>query len=211
MTSGSLPWAALVGPRGGVAYSPVTGQNGYVNHAFPCGTLPLDFVGTLRARRNAAPGEKLASPELLDDWFVESGMLDLPPGAGEADLAIAVELRESIYSLVSARLSGEPLPPEAVTEVNLHASGLPVTLRLGPDGVTRTGSVAQGLAALARQTIEILGGDDGALLRECSRPECTQVYLDRSRGHRREWCAMKTCGNRVKAAAYRARKPDQRP
>lgn len=176
-----------------------------MNHAFPCGTLPLDFVGTLRARRNAAPMEKLATPELLDDWFVESGMLDLAPGANEADLTIAIELREAIYDLVAARLEDRPLPAEAVAEVNLQASGLPVTLRLGPDGTTRTGSASQGLAALARETVEILGGDEGALLRECSRPECTQVYLDRSRGHRREWCAMRTCGNRVKAAAYRAR------
>ncbi|MYT69071.1 MULTISPECIES: ABATE domain-containing protein [unclassified Streptomyces] len=176
-----------------------------MNHAFPCGTLPLDFVGTLRARRNDLPMEKLATPELLDDWFVESGMLDLAPGASEVDLTLAVDLRESIYSLVAARLHDEPLPADAVAELNLQASGMPVTLRLGPDGATRTGSVAQGLAALAREAVEILGGDDGALLRECARPECTQVYLDRSRGHRREWCAMRTCGNRVKAAAYRAR------
>ncbi|MFJ7497323.1 CGNR zinc finger domain-containing protein [Streptomyces sp. NPDC097727] len=176
-----------------------------MNHAFPCGTLPLDFVGTLRARRNDVPMEKLATPELLDDWFIESGMLDLAPGASEVDLALAVDLRESIYDLVAARLDGRPLSADAVAEVNLQASGLPVTLRLGPQGATRTGSVSQGLAALARETVEILGGDDGALLRECARPECTQVYLDRSRGHRREWCAMKTCGNRVKAAAYRAR------
>ncbi|GGX66232.1 hypothetical protein GCM10010358_20790 [Streptomyces minutiscleroticus] len=154
--------------------------------------------------------EKLATPELLDDWFVESGMLDLAPGADEADLAIAVELREAVYSLVAARIDGRPLPSDAVTEVNLHASGLPVTLRLGPDGTTRTGSVTQGLAALARETVEILGGPEGALLRECARPECTQVYLDRSRGHRREWCAMRTCGNRVKAAAYRARQSSAR-
>ncbi|MFE6888452.1 CGNR zinc finger domain-containing protein [Streptomyces sp. NPDC057694] len=176
-----------------------------MNHAFPCGTLPLDFVGTLRARRNDLPMEKLATPGLLDDWFVESGMLDLAPGASEVDLTLAVDLRESIYSLVAARLHGEPLPADAVAELNLQASGMPVTLRLGPDGATRTGSVVQGLAALAREAVEILGGDDGALLRECARPECTQVYLDRSRGHRREWCAMRTCGNRVKAAAYRAR------
>ncbi|MCQ4207952.1 MULTISPECIES: CGNR zinc finger domain-containing protein [Streptomyces] len=176
-----------------------------MNHAFPCGTLPLDFVGTLRARRNEEPTEKLATPELLDDWFVESKMLDLAPGASEVDLAIAIDLRESIYDLVAARLDGKPLPTDAVAELNLQASGKPVTLRLGPDGTTRTGTVSQGLAALAREAVEILGGDDGALLRECSRPECTQVYLDRSRGHRREWCAMKTCGNRVKAAAYRAR------
>ncbi|MFF2328653.1 MULTISPECIES: CGNR zinc finger domain-containing protein [unclassified Streptomyces] len=175
-------------------------------HAFPCGSLPLDFVGTLRTRRNATPTEKLATPALLDDWFVESGMLDLAPGARASDLALAVDLRESIHALVAARIDGRPLPSEAVTEVNLHASGLPVTLRLVPDGTTRTGSVAQGLAALARETVEIIGGDEGALLRECARPECTQVYLDRSRGHRREWCAMRTCGNRIKAAAYRARR-----
>ncbi|MER6299538.1 ABATE domain-containing protein [Kitasatospora sp. NPDC001539] len=174
-------------------------------HAFPCGTLPLDFVGTLRARRRAAPTEKLATPDQLDAWFVEAGMLDAAPGADETDLAIAVDLRESIYSLVVARLDGEPLPPRAVAEVNKHAAGLPVTLRLHTDGATRTGSVAQGLAALARETVEIIGGDEAALLRECARPECTQVYLDRSRGHRREWCAMRTCGNRVKAATYRAR------
>lgn len=176
-----------------------------MNHAFPCGTLPLDFVGTLRARRNGEPLEKLASPELLDDWFLEAGMLDLAPGASEADLSIAVDLREAIYSLVAARIERRPLPAEAVAEVNLQASGLPVTVRLGPDGATRTGTAVQGLAALAREAVEIIGGEEAALLRECSRPECTQVYLDRSRGHRREWCAMRTCGNRVKAAAYRAR------
>ncbi|MBB4981020.1 MULTISPECIES: CGNR zinc finger domain-containing protein [Streptomyces] len=176
-----------------------------MNHAFPCGTLCLDFVGTLRARRNAEPLEKLATPGLLDDWFMESGMLDLVPGASEADVVIAVQLREAIYDLVAARLDGRALPVEAVAELNLQASGLPVTLRLGPEGVMKTGSVSQGLAALAREAVQLLGGDEAALLRECSRPECTQVYLDRSRGHRREWCAMRTCGNRVKAANYRAR------
>ncbi|WP_042430933.1 CGNR zinc finger domain-containing protein [Streptacidiphilus anmyonensis] len=174
-------------------------------HAFPCGTLPLDFVGTLRARRNAAPIEKLAVPAQLDAWFVEAGIFDAAPGADATDLAVATELRESIYSLVAARLDGRPMPERAIAEVNRHAAGLPVTLRLHADGTTRTGTVAQGLAALARETVEILGGDDAALLRECARPECTQAYLDRSRGHRREWCAMKTCGNRVKAASYRAR------
>ncbi|MFJ4438012.1 CGNR zinc finger domain-containing protein [Streptomyces sp. NPDC088923] len=176
-----------------------------MNHAFPCGTLPLDFVGTLRARRNAAPAEKLATPALLDDWFVESGMMDLPPGADETDLAVAVDLREAVYALVAARLWGEELPSKAVTTLNKQAIGLPVRLRLGRDGAIRTGSVAQGLASLAREAVELLGGPDADLLRECARPECTQVYLDRSRGHRREWCAMRTCGNRVKAAAYRAR------
>jgi predicted RNA-binding Zn ribbon-like protein len=183
----------------------VTGQYGDVIHAFPCGTLSLDFVGTLRARRNDPPTEKLATVELLDDWFVESGMLDTAPGADAVDLEIAVEVREAIYALVAARVNGRSLPTHAVAVVNRHAAGQPIALRLGADGVTRTGLVAQGLTALARESVEILGGVEGALLRECARPECTQVYLDHSRGRRREWCAMRTCGNRVKAAAYRAR------
>ncbi|MCP2264089.1 CGNR zinc finger domain-containing protein [Promicromonospora thailandica] len=186
-----------------------------MNHAFPCGTLALDFLGTLRARRNPDPDEKLATPGLLDDWFVESGMLDAAPHADEADLAAAVELREAVYALVAARLGPDavpgsvpgpvPDPATATAVINRHAAAPPVVVRLGADGVRRTGTAAQGLAAVAREAAEILGGPDAALLRECGRPECTQVYLDRSRGRRREWCAMRTCGNRMKVQAYRTR------
>jgi len=178
-----------------------------VNHAFPCGTLALDFLGTLRARRNPVPAEKLGTPELLDDWFVESGMFDGAPGADEADLAAALELRESVYSLVEARIAGHGLDVGggAVDVLNRHAAQAPVVVQLGSDGTRRSGTAAHGLASVAREAVEILGGPDAALLRECGRPECTQVYLDRSRGHRREWCAMRTCGNRVKVSAYRSR------
>ncbi|ANJ12077.1 MULTISPECIES: CGNR zinc finger domain-containing protein [Streptomyces] len=176
-------------------------------HAFPCGTLFLDFVGTLRARRGAEPTEMLASPEALDMWFVESGMVDASPGADVADLMAARRVREAIYSLTAAVLAGERLEDEALTEVNRQAAGLPVGVRLDRGGSRhRVGTVSQALTLLARETVETLGGPEGALLRECARPECTQTYLDRSRGHRREWCAMETCGNRVKAAAYRARR-----
>jgi predicted RNA-binding Zn ribbon-like protein len=178
-----------------------------MNHAFPCGTLALDFLGTLRARRNPVPAEQLGTPELLDDWFVESGMFDAAPGADEADLAAALELRESVYSLVETQIAGYALDVggDAVAVLNRHAAEAPVVVRLGADGTRRSGTAAQGLAALAREAVEILGGPDAALLRECGRPECTQVYLDRSRGQRREWCAMRTCGNRVKVSAYRSR------
>ncbi|WP_369374733.1 ABATE domain-containing protein [Promicromonospora sp. Populi] len=176
-----------------------------MNHAYPCGTRALDFLGTLRARRNPAPTEMLASPELLHSWFVESGMLDDGPDADQADLEAAVELRESIYSLVEARLAGRSLPADAVGVVNRRAADAPIEVQLGADGTRRSGSAVQGLATVAREAVEILGGTDAALLRECGRPECTQVYLDRSRGRRREWCAMRTCGNRVKVSAYRSR------
>lgn len=179
-------------------------------HAFPCGTPALDFVGTLRARRNDQPAEKLDSNAALEAWFIEAGLVDAGPVSRGTDLADAVALREAIYDLVSARRRGEELPASAKELVNARAAEMPIGLSL--DGaaeagirVNRVGTVRQGLATLARETVEIVGSADGALLRECARPECTQVYLDRSRGGRREWCAMKTCGNRVKASKFRAR------
>lgn len=183
-------------------------------HAFPCGTPALDFLGTLRARRNAVPTEKLDTASSLDAWFVESGLLDAAPGASAADLADALEFRETVYALVAARLGGDaaasvagsaPSADDLVATLNRVAAGAPITLSLGDDRTRRTGDAHAALASLARETVEILGGEEGALLRECGRPECTQVYLDRSRGHRREWCSMRTCGNRVKASTFRTR------
>lgn len=184
----------------------VTWQNGDVIHAFPCGTLALDFVGTLRARRNARPTEKLDAPSDLDAWFVESGLVPQAAASVSADLDAAVEVREAIYALVWARLHERPLPADAVATVNAAAAAPPLTAALTPDGWSRSGTPRQALSHIAREAVEIVGGEQAALLRECARPECTQVYLDTSRGHRREWCSMSTCGSRMKAKAYRERR-----
>jgi predicted RNA-binding Zn ribbon-like protein len=177
-----------------------------MEHAFPCGTLALDFVGTLRARRNALPREMLGAPSSLDAWFRESGLADEVTPATAADLERAVDLREAIYTLVAARLFGKPADQAAVVLLNEVAATPPVIPRLTPSGRHVAATAAQALSSVARQAVDVLGGREADLLKECGRPECTQVYLDHSRGFRREWCAMRTCGSRMKAAAYRSRK-----
>jgi len=174
-------------------------------HRFPCGTDALDFVGTLRARNEEKPTEKLNAPSDLDAWFTEAGMLDGPAGASAADIDVAIELREAIASLAFARIRKTELNADDVELVNSFASAAPVSVALADGKLAKTGSVSQGLSTVAREAIEIIGGPDAELLRECSRPGCNQVYLDKSRGHRRDWCSMKTCGNRVKASKFRAR------
>ncbi|MFE5408164.1 CGNR zinc finger domain-containing protein [Microbacterium sp. NPDC056569] len=175
-------------------------------HAFPCGTLSLDFVGTLRARRNDEPTEKLATPSDLDAWFTESGLVAEVAASVSRDLSDAIEVREAIYALVWSRLHDRPQPADAVATLNAAAATPPLTAALTADGWTRSGTPRQALSHLAREAVEIIGGEQAALLRECARPECTQVYLDTSRGHRREWCSMATCGSRMKAKAYRERR-----
>ena len=176
-----------------------------MSHEFPCGTRVLDFVATLRARREEQPYEFLTDAESLDAWWLEAGVRTSGRPSDDADLAASVELREALYTVFWHRLNDLSVPEGALAIVNERAQEAPVSPALTARGVVRDGDPAACLADLAREAIEIVGGGDGALLRECSRPECTTIYLDRSRGHRREWCSMQSCGNRAKAAAYRAR------
>ena len=180
-----------------------------MDHAFPCGNLSLDFVGTLRARRDESPTEMLTSPARLDSWFAESGTVDDGTSSRPSDVTTAIELREAIYSLVTARMTGTAYDPAALSLINGAARKPSVIPQLSRGGRRTEATPAQALSTVARDAIDILGGPEGALLKECSRPGCTQTYLDTSRGGRREWCAMETCGNKMKAAAYRARKRDE--
>ncbi|MEV7397133.1 CGNR zinc finger domain-containing protein [Aeromicrobium sp. NPDC092404] len=177
-----------------------------MEHAFPCGDLSLDFIGTLRARRAEAPTEMLTTPARLDSWFAESRTVDGTTGSRPRDLEAAIRLREAIHDLVSARMAGRTYEAPALDVLNAAASRPPVIPQLDRDGSRTEGSAQQALSTVARDAVRILGGPEAALLKECARPGCTQTYLDTSRGGRREWCAMETCGNKMKAAAYRARK-----
>ena len=180
-----------------------------MDHAFPCGNLSLDFVGTLRARRDESPIEMLTTPARLDSWFDESGIVDSEITSRRGDVTAAIELREAIYSLVTARMTGKAYDKAALSLVNASARKPSVIPQLTRAGRRTEANPAQALSTVARDAIDILGGPEGALLKECSRPGCTQTYVDTSRGGRREWCAMETCGNKMKAAAYRARKRDE--
>jgi predicted RNA-binding Zn ribbon-like protein len=188
----------------------VTRQTGDVEHAFPCGNTALDFVGTLKARRNPVPLETLTAPGKLESWYREAGVVagrEVTCTAG--DVPNAVTVREAIYTLVFARLNELPYDEHAAEIVNAAARIPAAVPQLVHHGHRIEATAEQALSSVARDAIAILGGSDAELLKECGRPECTQVYLDRSRGGRREWCAMETCGNKMKAKAYRARKKDQ--
>jgi predicted RNA-binding Zn ribbon-like protein len=188
----------------------VIGQTDDMQHAFPCGNAALDFVGTLRARRNAAPREMLTSPEDLDSWFRESGLVDGETHCGSSDVPDAVALREAIYSLIAARLANEGFDEGALSLVNRAARTPSAVPQLTPAGRRVEATAEQAMSSVARIAIDILAGPEALLLKECGRPECTQVYTDRSRGSRREWCSVK-CRNKVNAAAYRARLRERRP
>lgn len=169
---------------------------------FPCGSPALDFAGTLKSR-DTAPRETLAAATDLEQWVRESAVVDDSPEFESLDAPL--ELREAIYDLLTARMTARPYDATSLTTVNGFAAQPPPTTTLSPAGSRTTATPEQLLSLLARDAITLVSGPDAALLKQCGRHGCTQVYLDRSRGGRREWCSMQTCGNRVKASTYRAR------
>ncbi|MFF9606944.1 CGNR zinc finger domain-containing protein [Streptomyces sp. NPDC014684] len=176
-----------------------------LEHVFVCGNPALDFAATLRARRSTR-FEMFATPGRLNAWYLESGLVDSITPAGDQDVTEATAVREAVYRLVTDRRLGEGFDREALAVLNGAARRTPATPQLTLGGRHTEATPEQALATVARQAVELLSGPDVPLLKECGNPECTRVYIDRSRGMRRQWCGMESCGNRIKAAAYRARK-----
>jgi len=61
-------------------------------------------------------------------------------------------------------------------------------------------SIVSLLAAISVEAYFVLPRER---LRAC--PRCGWLFVDTSRGGRRRWCSMQTCGNREKATRHRAR------
>ncbi|MCK0068097.1 CGNR zinc finger domain-containing protein [Kordiimonas laminariae] len=65
------------------------------------------------------------------------------------------------------------------------------------------------LVPIAEAVADLLIDEHLELIRNCEGPACPLWFYDRTKNHQRRWCVMEICGNRAKAAAYRARKKAQ--
>ncbi|KOV69520.1 hypothetical protein ADL00_11190 [Streptomyces sp. AS58] len=146
------------------------------------------------------------TPDRLNAWYLESGIVDAVSPSQEADLEQAKAVREAVYELITARRLGEEYAGAALTVVNNAARRPSAVPQLTPSGRWTQATPDEALSLVARHAVELISGKDAPLLKECANPECTRTYIDRSRGMRRHWCGMESCGNKIKAAAYRARK-----
>ena len=172
------------------------------------GNLALDYVATV-AERGTTHLEHLSAPEDLAEWIAQAGIVDGPVAVTPAGLVDAKAVREALFAVIAAAIDDEAAPPEALRAVNAAAAAPPPTLALNGSALRREGGLDAVLSALARAALELLGGPERARLRWCAGERCTRPFVDRSRGGRRRWCGMAGCGDRAKAAAYRARRRER--
>ncbi|WP_436534751.1 CGNR zinc finger domain-containing protein [Actinoplanes sp. HUAS TT8] len=184
-----------------------------MDFVFVSGNLALDLLGTLKWRRTR-PEEGLSAPGDAARWALAAGVLTEPPPPDETEFDQLLGVRESVYRLVEAARQGT-LPADAdLLAVNDAANRPLPSLDLTARGARRTGPLGTVTTEVARAAIAFLDEmhtPTPPRVRECERPECTRVFIDRSRAGTRSWCGMAECGNRVKAREYRARKAARQP
>jgi predicted RNA-binding Zn ribbon-like protein len=177
--------------------------------------LCLDFVATLSGRRAGRAVEHLSEPDDLSRWLIASGVLAKAPAVTVYQLRRARELRETIRDLADAAIAGAPMADEALELANRLARGPRLAPRLDANGLSWAAPaggdlVDASICSIAADAVELLGGPDLRLLKECASPTCGLLFLDRSQARRRRWCSMEACGNRAKTRHYRRRVKERR-
>jgi predicted RNA-binding Zn ribbon-like protein len=102
---------------------------------------------------------------------------------------------------------------DAITEINRVLSRSAGVRRVEPraDGTFSRSFVPVGdafaslITPIVESAADSLTTGELARVRRCGDPRCTRVFLDATRNGSRRWCDMSTCGNRAKAARFRAR------
>jgi predicted RNA-binding Zn ribbon-like protein len=173
--------------------------------------------------------------ELLDGfsglvgWLTKAGLVGQEEarealkrwdGTPEGDRAVvrAKALRETLKGAVERIVEGERVEPRAVDEINeflREGGGYPELVRRPNGGFEKRFRreylrATQLLAPVAESAADLLAHGDLSLVKRCGNPECVLFFYDATKNHKRRWCSMATCGNRMKARAHYARARDRR-
>jgi predicted RNA-binding Zn ribbon-like protein len=169
-----------------------------------------DFVNTASFGKAT---ECLDSPQALRDWFAERGWLRRADRLTDADLRQALEVRESLRSLLLSN-NGHPLEEGAVETLNAAARRAEVLVRFDEGGSGELAPARSGgdgaLGRLLAIVFRSMAEGTWPRLKACPEHNCLWAFYDRSRNRSGTWCDMAVCGNRAKARAYRERRAAKR-
>ena len=174
--------------------------------------LALDFINT-QYGVGASYRECFVDDASVVAWLKLAQVLpDDFQGAPGGLLKLALDLRASAKSVLNAAKSdGEA----AVDVVNLVLEAGRVAKELKWDSASKSFQVvtqrryddaASLLEPIAQGLLGLLTDTQLELVRQCEAHDCTLLFHDLTKSHRRRWCSMAACGNRMKVAAFRARK-----
>ena len=173
--------------------------------------LALDFINT-RYGVDAAYRDCFADDTSVLVWLKKAGVVSLDlQRAPEGLHRLALALRDQSRALVHAAKAGDAADVGVVNQV-LEAGHAADVLMWSAESRTfqlqtarRDDSAESLLEPVARALLELLTYAPMEWVRQCEAHDCTLLFRDLTKSHRRRWCSMALCGNRMKVAAFRAR------
>ncbi|MEU9795161.1 CGNR zinc finger domain-containing protein [Streptomyces sparsogenes] len=189
------------------------------------GHIVIDLVNTVTAR-DAEPVDWLDGYPRLLEWAALTGhftpaaladvrrLAETEPGRAAAALEHIRGLREALYDLITALLGQDAAAAEgAVGRVEGHWKQAVASACLAVRGTAPQPQVGVGTSELeylrhelALQAFDLLRSLPLDRTRVCPGLRCGWVFIDSSRGGRRRWCDMATCGNSAKGRTHYRRK-----
>jgi predicted RNA-binding Zn ribbon-like protein len=186
---------------------------------FSSGALSTDFANTWGDRHDPSK-ERLSNYGDLLEWAREAeilgeddlgdleGLAASEPARAKGIFGVAIELRDSVYRACSEAAAGRMPSTPDIEWLNRVLSTVPAK-RLCYGGeccewewTPEALDLDRVLWPIVQSAADLLTSGDVGRLRECAAPDCNWLFIDRSRGGRRRWCDMTTCGNRAKARRY---------
>ena len=183
--------------------------------------LALDFLNTQPVQDNEAM-ELLPDFASLLGWFQTAGLLsprdveDLKRHWGQsAEARRTVEamrgLRERLRKEILTWEDGGTPQYSTIDELNRLMTAYPMSTRLKTNGKELSAelhfepqSPEDLFAPVAHAAAMLLANADRDRVRKCD--QCVLHFVDTSKKGTRRWCSMQLCGNRLKVAAYAARR-----
>ena len=183
-----------------------------VTPLFIASNLAIDFINT-----QFGVGEE--RQECLEDdrsviaWLQQAGVLmEDCEGPPSGIVHLARELRDNMRDLLISAQQGRAADPAVVNHVLERGYPLekiewqPTVSAFQKKTYQRNMESESLLQPVASALVQLLTEEDLQLVKECEASDCVLLFHDQTKSHRRRWCSMASCGNRMKAAAHRARK-----
>jgi predicted RNA-binding Zn ribbon-like protein len=185
------------------------------------GHLALDFANTVSHSPPENRKERLPDYRSLIAFGEQSGVLPVSaakrlssktgkePAEVQRAWQNAIRLREALFEIFLALAEQRAIPAQALAILNAallkSASHGHIVSNSGGfrwEWIGQESDCESVLWPVARSAAELLTSEELANLRICASEKCAWLFLDKSKNHRRRWCDMKTCGNRVKAQRH---------
>jgi predicted RNA-binding Zn ribbon-like protein len=194
---------------------------------FTGGNPCLDFADTVDNRTSDHPRELLTDYGRLLEWGEEATVISAKtaerlrhlaarePGRAATTLRASIQLRDAIYLIFSAVaqrrvISGPALASlnKAVRQAAQHSQLVYANRRFTWKWIDPGSNLDSILWPVSQAAAELLSGEDIGYVRQCASDDCSWLFLDKTKNHRRRWCDMKSCGNRDKVRRYYQRQKE---